>query len=109
MKFITSILIIGITAIIFATSSFGKVFNTTYKINADSEIAKSKCMLCHTSPKASAKNLNPYGIDLKNALDANKTKKITSEILKSVENKDSDKDGKTNLDEIKAGTFPGTK
>jgi len=109
MKFITSILIIGIVAMVFAMSTYGKVFNTTYKVSAGSKLAKSKCMLCHTSTKASGKDLNPYGTDLQIALRANKTKKITSEILKSIEKKDSDKDGKTNLEEIKAGAFPGIK
>ena len=55
------------------------------------------CMTCHTSPSGGKENVNPYGTDFaKNNHD-----------LGAVEGLDSDGDGFTNIDEIKANTFPG--
>lgn len=55
------------------------------------------CLTCHTSQSGGAENMNPYGADFgKNNHD-----------FGAVEGLDSDGDGFSNLDEIKATTFPG--
>lgn len=82
----------------FATVAWQKVFNNLYKPDACTELAKAKCQICHT--KKTGGPLNPYGKALNG-------KKADAASLKSVENLDSDKDGKTNIKEIKAGTLPG--
>lgn len=81
-----------------------KDFQSAYKIPKGSTLAKADCAVCHIgkSPK-----LNPFGADLKKVLEAEKTKKLTPELLKKVEALDSDKDGAKNIDEIKADTLPG--
>ena len=55
------------------------------------------CMTCHQSQAASKDNLNPYGTDFGGA----------AHDFATIEGKDSDGDGVTNLDEINKGTFPG--
>lgn len=89
----------------FAMATFGAVFNSKYGIKPGSGLAKMKCGVCHGSPGGG--KLNPYGKDMQAAMKAKKTKKLTPAILAAIEAKDSDKDGKKNLAEIKAGTNPG--
>lgn len=70
------------------------------QFNARYEMRGSKldsCMTCHTSPAGGAENLNPYGTDLSAAKGD----------FAAIEPKDSDGDGVTNIDEIKAEAFPG--
>lgn len=85
-----------IASVAFATAAWMKLFNDTYKPKPDSAIVKAKCQLCHTKGVA----LNPYGTSLKG-------KTMDAAGLKSVEKIDSDKDGFSNIAEIKAGTLPG--
>lgn len=108
MKRLTMVgLVMAMAIFAFAFSTFAKTFDTTYKIEKTSKLGKAGCALCHTTAKGG--KLNPYGEDLKKVLTAAKTKKLTAEFLKKVEKLDSDKDGKTNIEEIKAGRYPGVK
>jgi hypothetical protein len=54
------------------------------------------CDTCHTTSQ-DADHLNPYGADVRKA----------NHDYGAIEGLDSDGDGFTNIDEIKAGTFPG--
>lgn len=91
---IAAVLIISTAAI--ASIAWQKIFMDNYKPKADTALAKAKCQICHTK----GAELNLYG----KALNA---KPKTAASLKAVEKLDSDKDGFTNLEEIKAGTLPG--
>jgi len=91
------------SAAAWAFPTFLKVFTDTYKVKADSTLGKASCAVCHVA-KNKTDQLNPYGQDLKKALDNDK---VTKKSLTKVEKLDSDKDGVTNIDEIKAGTLPG--
>jgi hypothetical protein len=91
---------------VMAMPTFTPIVSTLYKPKKDGVIAKATCALCHTS-KTSFKTLNPYGADVKKALDAAKSKKLTPDVLKSLEALDSDKDGVKNGDELKKDTLPG--
>lgn len=84
--------------------AFLKDFETTYGVKKTTALGKARCATCHT---ATVPKLNPYGIDIQKAMVAEKTKLLTGSVLKKVEGIDSDKDGKTNLQEIRAGTLPG--
>jgi hypothetical protein len=55
------------------------------------------CITCHTSPSGGKDNLNPYGKDFGSH----------NHDFTAIEPLDSDGDGFSNIDEIKAGTFPG--
>ena len=55
------------------------------------------CLTCHTKQSGGAENLNPYGTDFGAA----------NHDFGAIEGKDSDGDGFSNIDEIKADTFPG--
>lgn len=100
---ITTLLAFGVMLTALATPKMQPLFNRTYPAPKDSDLAKAKCTVCHTK----GKELNAYGKDLQKAMQERKTKELTAEILKSIENLDSDKDGVPNGAELKAGTLPG--
>lgn len=85
-----------------ALSSFAKVAEAAYNMPADSEFVKAKCGACHTGKNGG--KLNAFGHDLKGALGG--SKKLTVDTFKKIESLDSDKDGKRNGDELRAGTLP---
>lgn len=89
-----------------AMPTYGPIVLKQYNLKKDGTVAKATCALCHAS-KTEFKKYNPYGTDLKAALDKAKTKQLTPEILKSVEGLDSDKDGVKNGDELKNDKLPG--
>ena len=71
------------------------------------------CTTCHTRSKWLR---NSYGFDLQEYLRGQYATQITAEEytqamivggMKAIENRDSDGDGFTNLEEFEAGTFPG--
>lgn len=94
---------ICIALMVWATAPMGKVFTTKYGIKPTSKLAAAKCGVCHVGSKGG--KLNPYGIALKTKM--GKSKKLTPAILSAVEKLDSDKDGKSNLAEIKGDSNPG--
>ncbi len=98
----STLLVLGLIMSALATPKYLVVFTKTCSPPKDSALAKAKCMSCHVK----GKELNVYGKDLQKAMQEKKTKDLTAEILKSVEKLDSDKDGVSNGDEIKAGTLP---
>src|ERR1043166_4577674 len=104
-RFTTTTAIAALTVCAFALSSFVSVFQGAYKLSDDSPLVKAKCSLCHTS-KAGGK-LNAYGKDLQAALRKANTKKLTGEIIRSVDGLDSNKNGVKNGDEIRGGKMPG--
>jgi hypothetical protein len=69
-------------------------FNDKYKTTGS---RLDSCTTCHASSSPSKENLNPYGNDFGAA----------NHDFGAIEGKDSDGDGFSNIDEIKAGTFPG--
>ena len=87
-----------------ATPAMQPVFNKTYDVDKGSALGKARCGACHVGSSA---RLNPYGQDLKKALA--RSKKLTAAALEKIEEQDSDKDGKSNVAEIKAGGLPGAK
>ncbi len=88
-----------------AMTTFNKVFHDKYDIKPTSNIGKADCAACHVKKKGGA--LNPYGKDIAAAMKAAGSKKLTPAILSKVEGLDSDKDGKSNIAEIKADSLPG--
>ena len=69
-------------------------FNTKYQTRGTK---LDSCLTCHTQQAGGKENLNPYGTDLAAAQND----------FGAIEPKDSDGDGVTNIDEIKAKTSPG--
>jgi hypothetical protein len=100
---VSTLLTLGLMVTAVATPKMQPLFNKTYPSPKDSPLAKAKCMACHVK----GKELNVYGKDVQKAMQEKKTKDLTAEILKSIEKLDSDKDGVSNGDELKAGTLPG--
>jgi hypothetical protein len=77
-----------------ASPNYLTAFKKAYPVAKYPKVKKiSSCKLCHTTAPA----LNPYGSDF-----ASHGHSFTA-----INNLDSDKDGSTNLAEIKAGTWPG--
>lgn len=90
-----------------ALPTFPPVVTATYKLKPGGILSKAvaNCTFCHVAQGPPKRN--PYGTDLEAALKQAQTKTLTSDILKSIENKDSDGDGFTNAAEIAADTLPG--
>ncbi len=106
MKRLASVVaVLGLFASAMALSTFKKTFNEHYGVKEGSNLAKAECGICHVRAKGG--KLNPYGKDLQAAMKEAKAKKLTVEILAKVEKLDSDKDGKSNIEEIKADSLPG--
>ena len=62
----------------------------------------------------SLKGLNPFGLDFVRAMETHTSKefntdfpKLVGDSLESIYNKDSDRDGYSNIEELNAGTYPG--
>ena len=104
MRLIAALLLAALAVCALASATYVKLFNDTYAVSKDSALAKAKCAVCHVGM---TKKLNPYGQALDKLVQADKGKKLTAEILKKLNDADSDGDGVKNLAEIKAGTLPG--
>jgi mono/diheme cytochrome c family protein len=108
---------------IFAQKVFLDEFKKVYP-GVDAKLAK--CTTCHTpegQDKPGKKNLNAYGKEIQGAPEAKvamgkegKPVKYTADDLKAVNaaikavgSKDSNGNGKTNDEDIKAGNLPGSK
>lgn len=89
----------------FAKPPFYRVFLATYNVDPNSALGKAKCLTCHQAP--APPRLNPYGQAVYQELQKAKSRMITSEMLHAIEKLDSDGDGFTNIEEIRAGTLPG--
>lgn len=106
---ITAVLVVGallVGSVALAMPAYQKVFNSTYKISDNSAIGKAGCAVCHLS-KTQTNKWNAYGEDIRKAMKAANTHILTRSILQKVESLDSDKDGFSNIAEIKADTLPG--
>ena len=77
-----------------STPDYLSQFNAKYQTTGSK---LDSCMTCHNSAAPSKEALNPYGTDFG----------ANNHDFAAIEGKDSDGDGVTNLDEIKAETFPG--
>lgn len=84
----------------FALPNDATAFTQTYSPKEGTALAKAGCLVCHGAMPP-GKNMNPYGKDY---LDK---KSRDAAALKAIESVDSDKDGATNIVEIRAGTLPG--
>lgn len=97
----------GLTTLAAAKAADVAVFRTSYGayIKDGSDLAKAlPCLVCHDKLPSTKTGLNPYGADLGKAAAG---KPLDAKVLAAVEKLDSDKDGVSNIDEIKAGTHPG--
>lgn len=88
-----------------AKPPFLRIFLATYKVDPNSELGRARCLTCHMPPGPPVRN--PFGKDVQAALRATHARMISPELLRSIEQKDSDGDGFSNIAEIKAGTLPG--
>ncbi len=72
------------------------------------EVVKAKyhagtCQTCHTSPPVR----NPFGQAVEAAMRQASVRKVNEDVLQQVETQDTDGDGVSNGDELRAGTSPG--
>ena len=77
----------------YAKPGFMNSFNTTYPTS----LLINNCMVCHAGSPPDEDNLNRYGNDFDN----------NHHNFGSIESRDSDRDGYSNIAEISAGTLPG--
>ena len=85
--------------------NYNSMFQKNYEVTSTSNVGKANCMTCHE--KKSGGKLNSYGLDLQKTMKAAGAKKLTVDILKKAEGLDSNKNGKTNLEDIKSDVLPG--
>ncbi|MDQ7858402.1 MAG: hypothetical protein QN174_09770 [Armatimonadota bacterium] len=104
---IAALAVAGLTTLAAAKAADTAVFRATYgsHLKEGSDLARAlPCLVCHDKMPATKTGLNPYGVDVGKAA-AGKT--LDAKVLAAVERLDSDKDGFSNIDEIRAGTHPG--
>lgn len=95
---VAAVVLLAVAAL--ALPNDGTLFKQTYNPKDGTALGNAGCLVCHASMPP-GKNMNPYGKDY---LDK-KTRNAAA--LKAIESVDSDKDGATNIVEIRAGTLPG--
>lgn len=81
-----------------ANANWMKTFKNLYKPAPDSELAASKCAVCHNRPNGKG-GLNCYGKMLVG-------KPISEAALKAIESANTGADGVSNIAKIKAGKPP---
>ncbi len=90
-----------LTATAAALPSDLTTFRNLYSPREDTALGKAGCLICHTTTPPT-KQVNPYGADL-----ARQGTTRAEAAFRAIEKLDSDKDGFTNIAEIRAGTLPG--
>jgi cytochrome c2 len=102
---LAALVVVGFATWAAATPQAGTPFRTLYGTPKEgSALAKAMpCQVCHTAMPPAKTNLNPYAADLQKAAKG----ALNEAAFKAIENLDSDKDGSTNVVEIRAGTLPG--
>jgi uncharacterized membrane protein len=86
-----------------ATPERMESFHRAMVLKESSRLFKAECMTCHTKPPEH----NPFGKDVKFALNASGEELITLQLIQSLGSKDSDGDGWPNAEEIKQDFLPG--
>lgn len=81
-----------------ADAKWMKTFKNLYKPPPESELAASRCAICHNKPNGKG-GLNCYGRMLTG-------KPVSADSLKSIESADASGDGVSNIAKIKAGKPP---
>jgi uncharacterized membrane protein len=100
---VSFLLIISLYSVGSAEQRFLPILKNTYKFAAGSDADKAGCKNCHTNPP----ERNPFGKAVEKALTAKNLDKPNAELFQSLESEDSDGDGYTNGEELKAGFNPG--
>ena len=89
-----------------ALPTFPPIVDATYQFKPHGKLQSAGCTLCHTG-QTDGQHLNPYGKDVQTALKHSGGKKLTATILHTLDARDSDGDGFSNLEELSADTLPG--
>lgn len=98
------IICIGTAVAAAAKPQFLGSLNQLYAPKEGTDLARAVCLACHTKMPPTKSELNPYGKDLQGAAAG---RPVDEKSFRAIEKLDSDKDGFSNLDELKAGTLPG--
>ena len=102
---LAALIVVAVATWAAAKAPDGVLFKSMYAPKDGTDLAKAMpCLVCHSKMPPTKTELNAYGKDVQKAA-AGKT--VDAKILQAVEKLDSDKDGASNIDEIKAGTLPG--
>jgi uncharacterized membrane protein len=88
-----------------ALPQFWESFKKHYAPAANSQIVQRECVTCHT--RAGQTDRNPFGKAVQAQLERTGAADLTAALLQQIESQDSDGDGASNIEEIRAGTMPG--
>lgn len=98
-------LVVGMAVWANAKAPDTMIFKQTYAPKEGTDLARAlPCLVCHSKMPPTKTDLTPYGVDLAKAAAG---KAVDEKALRAIEKLDSDKDGASNIVEIKAGTHPG--
>ncbi len=98
-------LVVGMTVWASAKAPDTAMFKQLYAPKEGTDLAKAlPCLVCHAKMPPTKTDLNPYGADMSKAAAG---KAVDEKTMRAIEKLDSDKDGASNIVEIKAGTHPG--
>lgn len=92
-----------VSAIAMATPDQMQAFREVLQLKESSHLYKAECSVCHVKPPVH----NPFGKELKAVLSASKKDLITLEMIKSLDQRDSDGDGWPDGEEIQQDFLPG--
>lgn len=109
MKKTTAVLLVAVLALVLGSAAVATM-DMQKEMNGKYATAKAKCSTCHVKPMAKKGDaeINAFGKDMMKFVVDPKAEKKAFDWAK-LEPLDSDGDGKSNLDEFKAGTNPGAK
>ena len=90
-----------------AEPAWATMANLTSFKQAYPTVSPVSCKMCHQGAIGKKGDLNAYGQALQKSKAPADAKKLTADDFRAVEKADSDGDGVSNVDELKAGTNPG--
>jgi uncharacterized membrane protein len=99
MRFLACFAVLAMASLGFCTPDILQAFVSTYAPKTN--LAAMKCGICHTSPP----ERNLYGKAVQAAISPGKP--VDAAVFHSIETKDADGDGFSNIEEIQADTAPG--
>ena len=104
-RIIICLTLAGLATFASATGEFLEAFEKHYSVKDGGKLKTASCAVCHVSD--SDFKFNPFGKDVKAKMKELGLEAVDDKVLAGVESLDSDGDGTSNGDEIKADTMPG--
>lgn len=106
LRSLSCLIVLLMACHVHALPAYLDAVKTTYAFKPGGTLDSRGCNVCHAGA-TNRNSLNFYGKDLQAAFNASQASTISPALLHSIDSHDSDGDGWTNGDELKADTLPG--